>query len=411
MKTRDVLLKISSFWLLSTVVMIVSYSLSGQAQLKQTTITDERDLTGATSPRRVIVTRTQQDGRTSEKKVVEGPSINGGYAPLVETEQQTIQLNPNAATVVTRQYSRDANGKRQLVAITEEQRSTAATGRETLLRITSNVDLNGRLQVVQREVRETVPAGDDTWQTTSTISRQTANGFQPVLRSQQIEQRKGDVAEQHTTVLVPDGNGNFVPLSRTESTTTKTASGQTKDERIYRVNGYFDHMTVVQHDVSTESKDAKGSHSATQAYSVFVPGAFPVPGSLAFVRQISSSRQTAPDGSSQAKQQLQVINSGNPSSGLQLVTSASGTSQSADGQTTRQIVVRSSDGNRNFRVVWIHNSQETRACFINGSLKGRGFSRRGPQRVPLLHGLGWKPRRPEPGKTWALAPEGINSVF
>jgi len=46
------------------------------------------------------------------------------------------------------------------------------------------------------------------------------------------------------------------------------------------------------------------------------------------------------------------------------------------------------------------------ACFINSSLKGRGFSRRDPQRVPLLHGLGWKPRRPEPEKLWALAPGG-----
>jgi hypothetical protein len=204
MKTRDVLLRISPFWLL-LVVMIVAYSLSVQAQLKETTITDTRDPTGATSPRRVIVTRTEQDGRTIEISIVEGPSINGGYARLIETEQQTIQLNPNAATVVTRQYSRDASGNRQLLGITEEQRSTAADGLETVVRTTSSADVNGRLQVDQREVQETVPTGDDTRQTTSTVSRQTANGFQPVLRSQQIEQRKGDVAEQQTIVLAPDG--------------------------------------------------------------------------------------------------------------------------------------------------------------------------------------------------------------
>jgi hypothetical protein len=95
-------------------------------------------------------------------------------------------------------------------------------------------------------------------------------------------------------------------------------------------------------------------------YSVFVPGAFPVPGSLALVQQINSSHQTAPDKSSQAKQQLQVISSGNPSSGLQLATSATGVSQPAgNGQTTRQMVVRSSDVNGNFHVVWITNSRET----------------------------------------------------
>ena len=275
MNTRDVLLSISSFWLLLVVFTVMTYSLSLQAQIKETVVTDSRDLTGAASPRRVIVTRTEQDGRTIETRVIEGPSINGGYALLSETEQQTIQLNPNAITVVTRQYSRDANGNRQLLGVTEEQRSTAATGQETILRTTSSADLNGRLQVDQRELQETVPTSDGTWQTTSTISRQTANGFQPVLRSQQVEQRKGDVAERRTTVLVPDGNGNFVLLSRTESTTMKTASGQAKDERIYGENGHFGRMTLLQRDVTTESTNPRESHSTTQTYSVFVPGASP----------------------------------------------------------------------------------------------------------------------------------------
>ena len=300
MNTRDVLLRISSFWLLLVVVMVVTYSLPLQAQIKETVVTDSRDLTGAASPRRVIVTRTEQDGRTIETNVIEGPSINGGYAPLSETEQQTIQLNPNAVTVVTCQYSRDADGNRQLLGVTEEQRSTAATGQETILRTTSSADLNGRLQVVQREEQETVPTSVGTWQTTSTISRQTANGFQPVLRSQQIKRRKGDVAERRTTVLVPDGNGTFVLLSRTESTTMKTASGQTKDERMYQENGLFSRMDLVQRDITNESRDARGSHSTTQSYSVFVPGASPAPGSLVLVQQLSSSRQIAPDGSSQA---------------------------------------------------------------------------------------------------------------
>ena len=359
MKTRDVLLRISPFWLLLAVVAIGTSALSVQAQLNETTTTDSRDLTGATPPTHDIVTRTEQDGRTIEKRIVEGPSINGGYALLIETERQTIQLNPNAATIVTRQYSRGADGNRQLFEVIEEQRSTAPGGRETGVRTTWQPDLNGRLQVVEREVRETVAASDDTRQTTSTVSRQVANGFQPVLRSQQIEWRKGDVAAQQTTVLVPDSNGNFVPLSRSESTTTKTASGQTKDECLYRENGLVNHLTVVQRDVTTESTDPHGSHSTAQTYSVFVPGAAPEPESLVLVQQISSSRQSRSDGSSQAKQQVEVIDSGNPSSGLQLVISASGTSQlTGNEQMKRQIVVHSSDENGAFRVKWITNSHE-----------------------------------------------------
>jgi hypothetical protein len=360
MKTRDVLLRTSSFWLLPAIVVIVSYSLTVQAQFNETTITDSRNPTGVTNPTRVIVTESQQDGRTIETRVVEGPSINGGYAPLLEIEQQTMQLSPNAETVVTRQYSPDGNGNRQLFQVTEEQRSTSAGGRQTVVSTTSNADVNGRLQDVQRQVQETVPTSDDARQTTSTVRLQTVNGIQPVQRSQQIEQRKGEVAEQQTTVLAPGGNGNFVPLSRTESTTTKTASGQTKDERIYWDNG-LGNMTAIQREVTAESKDAQETHSTTQTYSAFVPGASPDPGSLVLVQQVSSSRESAPDGSSQSKQQIQAIRLGDPGSGLQLATSVTGVSQPAgNGQTKGQIVVHSSDGNGAFKVVWVTDSHETR---------------------------------------------------
>jgi hypothetical protein len=358
MRTRVVSLMTSSFRLLG-IVMIMTCSLSTQAQVNEINTTDLHDLTGAMSPVRVIVARTQQDGRRIETRTIETPSINGGYATLIETEQQTIQLSPNAATVVKRQYSRDVNGNRQLLEVTEEQRSTAAGGRETVVRTTSSTDVNGRLQVVQRDVRETAPTSEDTRQTTTTVSRLTANGFQPVQRSQQIEQRKGDVAEQQTTVLAPDGNGNFVPISRTESTTTKTASGQTKDERSYGDTG-LSHMIVVQRDVSSESKDAEGTHSTTQTYSAFVSGASPDPGGLVLVQQVTTSRQPAPDGSSQSKQQIQAISLGNPASGLQLATSITEVSQPAsNGQTKRQIV-RSSDGNGAFPVVRVTYSHEIR---------------------------------------------------
>jgi hypothetical protein len=357
MKTHDLLLRTSSFWLLPGMVVIVSYSLTVQAQFNETTITDSRNPTGVTNPTRVIVTRSQQDGRTVETRIVEGPSINGGSAPLLEIEQQTIQLSPNAETVVTRQYSPDGNGNRRLFQVTEEQRSTAAGGRQTVVSTTSNADVNGRLQDVQREVQETVPTSDR--QTTSTVRLQTVNGLQPVQRSQQIERRQGDVAEQQTTVFVPGGNGNFVPLSRTESTTTKTASGQTKDERTYWDNG-LGNMTVIQREVTTESKDAQETHSITQTYSAFVPGASPDPGSLVLVQQVSSSRESAPDGSSQSKQQIQAIRLGDPGSGLQLVTSVTGVSQpTGNGQTKGQVVVHSSDGNGAFKVVWVTDSHET----------------------------------------------------
>ncbi len=361
MKIGNILLRTSSLCLPLAMVVILAYPVSIRAQSTETSTINSIDPTGNTSPTRTIVTRSEQYGRTVERRRIEGPSINGGYALIIETEQQTIRVNPNTVTVVTRQYSPDSNGNPQLVQVTEEQRSTNAGGGETVVRTTSSsADLDGHLQVIQREVQETVPTGADTKQTTSTLFQQTGNVLQPVQRSQQVEQRKGNVTERQTNVLTSDGNGNFVPLSRTESTAAKTASGETKDERVFWQND-VGNMTLIQRDVTSESKDAQGTHGTAQTYSAFVPGASPDPGSLVLVRQVNSSQQTAPDGSSRLKEQIQAIDLGNPSSGLQTAVSVTGISQpGANGQTERQVVVRSSDGNGGFGKVLVTDSHETR---------------------------------------------------
>ncbi len=351
MRTRVRVPMVSSLWLLS---IVVTCALCMQAQVRQVTTTESRDFTYAGSPpTRVVVTQSKQDGRTVETRVVQEPSSTSGYATLsgwdtlIETEEETTRPDPNTTTVVQRRYSRDVNGNRRLVGVTQEQRTTAGSGRETVVRTTSRADTNERLQVIEREVQQTLPTSDDTRQTSSTITRYGADGSPFVQRSQQSEQRKGDVVEQQTTIFAPDGNGNFVPVSRTESTTTKTASGQKKDERIYRDTG-LGKMTVVQREVGSESKDALGAHSVTQKYSAFSsdPGGDPV-----LIEQASTSRQTASDGSSQSKQQIERIDFGNPTLGLQLATSITETSQPTRNGETKHQIVRRADGNGALPVV------------------------------------------------------------
>jgi hypothetical protein len=106
--------------------------------------------------------------------------------------------------------------------------------------------------------------------------------------------------------------------------------------------------------VTSESKNAQETHSTKQTYSAILPGASLEPGSAALVQQVSASRQTAPEGSSQSKQQIQVIDFGNPASGLQLATLIIEISQPA--AKTKRHIVRSSNG----RTVQVTDSQETR---------------------------------------------------
>jgi hypothetical protein len=270
------------------------------------------------------VTRTQSDGHSIETRT-ETP-LAGGYETWTESERETDQANPNAATVIQRQYVRDIAGKRVLLAVVEEQRTTAANGRETVVRTTSSADviqsqyISPRLQVVQREVQETVTTGDNSHETTNVVFRQTGDGFQPVERSQTVARREGNVTEERTTMLRPDGSGNFVPIGRTESTTTKTESGHTKEERTFQDLG-SGKMSVIQRDVTTESTAGHEIHGSTLTYSAFVPGKYLAPGIVELVQQVRSSRRRSPDGSAESRVEITRPDHLNPAKGMQLATS------------------------------------------------------------------------------------------
>ena len=295
-----------------------------QAQVKEIATIESRDLTGVTTPSRVVVAQTQSHGHSTETRT-ESP-LAGGFETWTETERETDQANPNATTVIQRQYVRNIAGKRVLLAVVEEQRTTAADGRETVVRTTSSADviqsqyIIPRLQVVQREVEEIATISDDSHQTTSVVFRQTGNGLQPVESSQSVTLREGTVSEERTTILRPDGGGNFMPIGRTESTTTKTESGYTKEERIFHDLG-SGKMSVIQRDVTTESTAGHEIHRSTLTYSAFVPGKYLAPGIVELVQQVRSSRRRSPDGSAESRVDITRPDHLDPAKGMQLATS------------------------------------------------------------------------------------------
>ncbi len=330
-----------------------------QAQVTETITTDLRlpYFYEATNPWRVVETRTEQGGRTIETRM-EG-SIGGVPGIWTETEQESFQPNPNSTTVVQRQYFRNADRKRVLIAVVEEQRSTAADGRETVVRTTSRADANEsqyirpQLQVVQRAEQEAADTGDGTRHITSVVFEQRASGLVPVQRSETLLQPKGDVTEQQVTVLVPDLADRFVAVARSESTTTKTASGQTEEERSYGDTG-LGQMDITQRDVTTESTDNNVTDTTVETYSAFVPGRYLSPGALELVQEVNSSRETAPDGSSHLEEEVQAIDLVDPDLALLPVTSVVSVSHPAPRE-----VGRSQDGNRS--TLQITDSHGTRS--------------------------------------------------
>ncbi len=343
-----------SLWIGCAVLLFFSCSIA-HAQRTETTIRESHDPAGTIGPARVTVVHSEREGGSFETSSLEIPSINGGFEKWVETEQEVSYPAPGITKTLTRRFGLDGNGRRSLVGVTEEQRSVAPGGRETLVRTESSTDLNGRLQLVEREVEETTWEGENARRTTSELFQQTPNGVQKVRRSEASEHRKGDVTRREVTVLAPDGEGRFVPVSRKESTTTETAAGQVKDERSFGDLGAGP-LRFIQREVSRESRDGAGSRTVVETQSAFSSGVVLEPGRLIPVQTVSTSSQTAADGRSSLERQ--VVSLSKTGYGSVVTLSVKGTPGSGNSQGTRQ-TLRVADGNGGFAVVQVTGSQNT----------------------------------------------------
>ena len=290
------------------------------------TVTEVHNATGAQSPARVIETHRQDDGRTVETRIVEVPSINGGYEPISETEQETIRIDANTVRVVRRWFSPGA-GDRQPFQVTEEERRTEPGGRERVVRSTSNLNVGGRWQVLERDIEETVSTAADTRETKKTVLWVVAGSLVPVQQSVEIEHRKGNLVEVQRKLLTPNGSGNFQIFEVQETVATQTKDGQITEEK---------------------------------TYSTYVPGRASDT-HLHLVQQRSMSTTTASDGSARTEQQVQQVNPGAPEAGLRATSVVIEVSQPLGRlRTETHKEVRVLDVSGNFPLVWVTDSRETK---------------------------------------------------
>ena len=348
--TRDTV----SLWIGCAVLLFFSCSIA-HAQRMETTVHESYDPAGTIGPARVTVVHSEREGGSFETSSLEIPSINGGFEKWVETEQEVSHPAPGITKTLTRHFGHDGNGRRFLVGVTEEQRSVAPGGRETLVRTESSTDLNGRLQLVEREVQETTWEAENARRTTRELFQHTPNGLQKVRRSEESERRNGDVTSQQVTVLAPDGEGRFVPVSRKESTTTETAADQVKDERSFGDLGDGP-LRLVQREVSRESRDTEGSRTVVETQSAFSSGIALEPGRLIPVQTLSTSSQTAADGRSSLERQ--VVSLSKTGYGSVVTLSVKGSAGSGNSGSSRQ-TLRVADGNGGFAVVQVTDYQNT----------------------------------------------------
>ena len=162
-----------------SVILCVGSVLCAQAQDAQQNNTNEswtattQTSVDNTNPSRTTESHAKSGNRSVDKQSIEVLGPDGEYQPYSDTEKETIHVNATTTRTVVRTYSWDANGQRNLVQVTEEEARSSASGDAQVVRTTSNSDVNGNLQVVQRAVADTRKTSPDAQETKTAVSKDT----------------------------------------------------------------------------------------------------------------------------------------------------------------------------------------------------------------------------------------------
>jgi len=288
---------LSQFILLAIGACTFSSSLwtqtSSQAadQNQSWTATTESQADGA-SLTRTVESHTQSANRTLDNQSILRRGSDGRFQPYQDIERTTVQIDASTVRTTTRTFGRDADGVKNLVQITEEEKHTRPGGGSSVVRSTSNPDINGRLQLVQREIAETKKISKDLEETKTTVLTPSVNGgLTPAFKLEERRQTSanGNVEAQRTTLL-PDGTGRWQVAEVRRATTTQDGKNSNTEEVVSRPDAEGK-LTEVSRTVSKESGDSNGEkHDTVETYNADVPGSAP-DGRLHLVGRATTAQQ------------------------------------------------------------------------------------------------------------------------
>lgn len=302
------------------------------------------------NPARTMESHSKSGNRSEDKQRVEVLGPNGRYQPDSEIEKETIRVDENTTRTVVRTYTWDGNGQKKLAQQSEEESHTAASGEAHVVRTTSNSDVNGHLQVVQREVAETKKTGPDAQETKTTVyAVDSYGGFTASRQVQETQKGADHKIEQKKTTLFPDGNGNFKVGEVQEKTITEDGSKRTSDERISRPN-LDGRLSESSRTVSDETENASGEKSTSvDTYSTQVPG-FTGDGRLHHNQRITTVQKKDSNGEI-IEQQIEEPNPGNPTDAPLVQAKTKYTVRYATSGTDQTTTTQARDANGNLNAV------------------------------------------------------------
>jgi hypothetical protein len=310
---------------------------------------------GSVNPTRMVESHVQSGNRTVDRQTIERMGESGNYEPYQDVEKETVQVNGTTVRTTTRTFGL-ASGERTLVQETQEEKQSLAGGDGKVVRVTSNPDGNGNLQVVQREVEETKKISADVTETKITVMVPgIEGGLAPATKTEQRETRNGNTVETKKTTLLPDREGNWQVGEVRHSTVTQAGENGSREEVVSRPDA-DGKLEEVSRTVTKESGGGAGKRETVESYLVDVPGT-PRDGDLHLVQRAITVQQNGGDGRQNTVQQVERVDAGDPGAGVRVsVVSTDAVRVGASGaQATRTVEMR--DANDGMGVVRVDTAK------------------------------------------------------
>ena len=313
----------------------------------------------------IIESHSQTGNRSLEERAVQIRRSDGHFEPYQDIENETLQVDTTTVRTTTRIFARDVNGRKALVQVTEEETHTLPGGDSNVIRTTSNPDVNGKLQPVQRKLMET-KVSTEVEETNATVMLPSANGgLAPAFKTHALRKRAAnDKVETETSTWRLDINGKWQLSEIRQNTTTQEAKDRRIEETVFRSDAQGK-LGEVSHVVSQESESPSGEkRSVVETYSIDIPGNSQ-DGSLHLVERKTSTESSSPTGERATEQKVEKTNPGDPSAGLRVSVLVDGRMIPGPSGEQSTVIIRARDVNGSFAIVSVEATKADRIPTIH----------------------------------------------
>lgn len=359
-----VLVVIGAYCICPSVFAQTSDSRTAEEPTKSWTATTDLksgDLFPERFPVRIIESHSQNGNRTLDKRSVEIRGTDGHFETYQDIEKETLTVDASTIRTTMRTFARDVNRVKALVQVTEEEKHILSGDDSNIVRVTYNLDVNGRLQPVQHEIVETKKIGKDLAETNTTVMLPSVNGgLAPASKTHELRKRAAhDAVETEKTTWLPDGNGKWQLSEIRQTIATQEAKDHRIEERVFRpdAEGKLGQISRV---VSKESESASGAQrSVVETYSIDVPGVTR-DGGLHLVERKTSTESSNSTGVRATEQKVEQTNPGDLGSGLRVSVLVNGRMVPGPSGEQSTVTIRARDSNGNFGVVSVETTKSDR---------------------------------------------------